>query len=252
MNTFLRSGFVATAALLLCHCSGEGPTHEETQFGKTQQAACVTPTPTPMPVVGGTETSENRGIGAVHSSSGMCTATLIRSKVILTAAHCVNTSKPNDYTFTLDGATISYKSDRVHSFGQWCQTCEPGWRTGDIAIIRLTTAVPRSVALPLGLSNRWPERGGTLTVYGYGCTQRGTNNGTGTKRKLSFSFGGTPGASGRQDLCPGDSGGPLFDASRGLIVGTNSGFINGVDYYGDIPRHYQAIFDKMSEWGVAN
>lgn len=244
MNLLSRSAFVGLA-LSLCHCaSADSP---EDPVEQTSQGVCATP----LPNVGGTEVREHRAIGLLfNSSNSYCTGTLLRSRIVLTAAHCIDTSKPADYTFVMDGVTTKYTTDRAHNFGQWSANNEPGWRTGDIAIVRLTQAIPSRLALPLGLAKQWPAKGATLTTYGYGCNDRATKAGGGVKRKLSFPFNGTPGASGRQDLCPGDSGGPLFDTARGVIVGTNSGYINSLDYYGDVPKYYQAIFDKMGEWGV--
>jgi V8-like Glu-specific endopeptidase len=236
----------AVVAGLCCHCGDETlEDGDDENAEKSDEAASS--------VVGGTVTRESRGIGALlDSNNGLCTGTLIRPRIVLTATHCIDPNKPNGYTFVLDQATKRYGSDRVHNFGRWSANNEPGWRSGDIALVRLKEAVPASVAKPLGLANRWPARGATLTLFGYGCTTRGTSDGVGTKRKLSFAYDGTRAATGRQDLCPGDSGGPLIDATRGFVVGTNSGFIASLDYYGDVPAYYQQLFDKMGEWGVAN
>jgi len=234
---------VAVGLLALCHCGDTGsPSSSEEKTGETKQGVCVT--------IDGTTTSDHKAIGRLSSPDGGCTATLIRSRVIITAGHCVSGWRDHaagGYAFSIAGTKDAYVSDQVYILGS-----DKGG-VDDVALMRLTKAVPRNVALPVGVAKSWPKTGSNLTTYGYGCTKRDSGGvGGGTKRKFTFAFSGNTNQAGSSNLCPGDSGGPLIDNARGLIVGINSAYNtgSGVDLYGDVSKYYQVIFDTMAQWGV--
>jgi hypothetical protein len=106
----------------------------------------------------------------------------------------------------------------------------------DVALLRLSSAVPASVATPAAIASGWPAIGSVATLFGFGCTNR---NGTGGGNKQFFEF--TIGAT-TQALCPGDSGGPGVVGhfnENGAIWGVNSAFSNsdGADWFGDATVH---------------
>ncbi len=193
-------------------------------------------------VVRGELTRERPEVGSISVG---CTATLIAPEVGLSAAHCFNygsREQPGRYgTFTIEtasGGERRYTIERYVSFSQQLGA-------GDLALFRLAEPVPADVARPAPLALSEPVAGTTLTVFGYGCTQRGAN-GDWRKRKASFPMG-----TATNHLCPGDSGGPVFDTATGAVLRVNSGYYLdgfGTDIFGDVPRYNGTLAAKIGQW----
>lgn len=151
----------------------------------------------------------------VGEYNGVCTATLFSQQWFIMAAHCVSYGNPSGGTFST--GTHSYPVSRVYSL-------DDGVGAFDVAIGRLSTPVPASVATPARLAEIAPVDGEQVTVIGYGCNVR-PYSGTFLKRYTTFNWGNS------QRLCPGDSGGPVRRGSlnaAGEIIAVNSGY-----YYTD-------------------
>jgi hypothetical protein len=218
-------------------------------------------------VVGGAATFERPEIGAVRRGGGLCTGTLVRPNVVLTAAHCVE-GLPKDedvreatpgYAFEIHkgpGDRQRFAVDRVHSFlAPEHFDGSQRWRAHDIAVLRLVEDVPASLARPARVADRWPRVGGRVAIYGFGCADRapgedGRRPGSGTKRvkEHRWSLGLAVGFARTSNLCPGDSGGPLLDLERNAVVGTNSGFVSSDDVFGDVPASRPAIEEVIGRW----
>lgn len=219
-------------------------------------------------LVGGTVTSARPEIGTFSRG---CTATLIAPHYVLTAGHCsgyIDTVSTGDSVTFRDssGTSHTYTVDRIHNFGS--TAASPGGNgafaltpdnfamsegTNDVEILRLSTDVPSSVAVPAQIAGTPPRAGDRVTVFGYGCTERTTKTGSGSKEYFSYNFG-----TNTQALCPGDSGGPVVFGEvgdGGQIWGTNTGYwgssstdVHANDAHGNVSYFKNQIVQLMQAW----
>lgn len=220
-------------------------------------------------VIGGATTWERPEVGVVLHR-GMCTGTLVRPNVVLTAMHCgtgtpvdadVSASDPG-YFFEIRKSETErhrFKVVRAESVAQPVDfDGSQKWRAKDILLLELEKAVPAEIATPAKIATMRPIVGSKVALYGYGCTSRvagadGRRPGGGTKRKkeYSWSLSIALGWSETQNVCPGDSGGPLLDVRRNAVFGTNSGYIGGVsgsDEFGDVPAASAKLNALADRW----
>ncbi len=189
----------------------------------------------------GEVTSDRPEVGRISG----CTATLVAPDVAITASHCLGyrsaTRRGRYDTFRIDdpaGDSHSYTVERYRSFGR-----ELG--ANDIALLGLAQMVPPEVALPAPIAADTPADGTTLSVWGYGCTRIGGGL-DGQKRFAEFEQGRTA-----YHLCPGDSGGPVFNDETGEVLRINSGYMmdrGRSDIYGIVPGLYDDLLEQIEAW----
>lgn len=191
-------------------------------------------------VVGGSVTLDHPEVGSISG----CTATLVAPEVVITAAHCLSygsRTSPGSYgTFTIEGSGGARSRYTIRRYRSYASSVGPD----DVALIQLAEAVPASVATPAPIASAYPARGDRVTIYGYGCTRRGTSTDW-RKRRYEHAFGASTTA-----LCPGDSGGPTLTAA-GEVLRINSGYwvdATGYDIFGDVPRNYARLIEQVRAW----
>lgn len=167
------------------------------------------------PLVKGKSTTEHPEVGQfIRKNGGKCTATLVAPRVALTAAHCVDYAtelKSGNYGSVAFGARRRTVV-QTRAFGE-----DVG--ADDNALLILDDDCKASPA-PATIGSRFPGNGTAITIFGFGCGVRSSvcNDGSlggGGKQKVVGKLGNTA------SLCPGDSGGPVFQGTQ--IVGLNSG-----------------------------
>jgi hypothetical protein len=170
-------------------------------------------------------------VALVQQGLGTCTGTLIGSRTVLTACHCVDT-KNRSVKVTLGGASymVEPASIRLHPGCLLSMLNIDDNSINDLAVLRLPVPVTQLAPLPIGRSAPYP--GQPLTLVGFGITQFNMAD-SGTKRRgttkvselesqlLLYKGGAGTSASG---VCGGDSGGPSFvayDSDEEVVVGVH-------------------------------
>ena len=204
-------------------------------------------------VIDGLRTDARPEVLQVRYGFGFCSGTLVAPNVVLTAAHCISyrtleevldedTGLPGAYGHVVivgpwDNASVDWIAARSYSSV-----------TGrdDLALLKLAHPVEAYRARPRALSPDEPVDGTPLSLWGYGCTDRETRATDYSKRFFQF-LAGDPTSNG----CYGDSGGPVFDESTGMLLGVNSAFYlsSGLDIRAQIPHHYDRLVEDILSFG---
>jgi hypothetical protein len=190
-------------------------------------------------IVDGQPYSGHPSVGELQiGMGGLCTATLIGKKTVLTAAHCIESG--SSHTFIAGGG--SYKAASVHRHPSY----NSGSLQNDIALVLLSQEPPIA-STPIATVA--PTTGLKVTLIGYGVTsENGSDSGskriatttisqvTSTQLIWTANPGGT---------CYGDSGGPAFATINGQEVQV------GVTSSGDPPcgtTDYDTRVDSYASW----
>jgi V8-like Glu-specific endopeptidase len=171
--------------------------------------------------------------------SGLCTGTLIKPDVVLTAAHCV----PSEGTFQVKyGATTLEQGGTTYAVdGAWRNPrySQSKFGVNDVGLLKLKTQIPSAVTLPLAsVKNlKLAEKSNVLNVYGWGEDQNGelstylrsasiTNQSAFLSKLIGKNFNSNTWiAAGKYNKiekvyaggCRGDSGGPLVATYKGKL-----------------------------------
>lgn len=175
---------------------------------------------------GGSWTPMRPEIGRFWRNGGpVCTATLIAPRYVLTSARCVSFSDAVYSTDLVDfsssnGSQYLYTLSEIYLFSRYLNTGVQSGYGGDLALLRLSSPVPASVAVGAPISQRLPVGDSRETKFGYGCN---TSFGDGSHTKRFVELSGPYQFSYCDDL---DLGGPIAYGSL-FDVGPVWGLING-------------------------
>ncbi len=203
-------------------------------------------------IVGGEEVGENDPIKAAtvgifdpspdgHSGS-LCTGTLIRKNLAVTAAHCIQSAAARPLViFGRDmhkPDVVKRQSDGVAVHPKWNTHDEKKMDQGDIALVRFPGGLPKGYkTAPTAKSDKGIQNGAKVVLAGFGISDARKKTGAGRLRKTEVSV--LKSRRGKSEMvldqshghgaCHGDSGGPAFirDGAKIILAGvTNRGYPN--------------------------
>lgn len=202
-----------------------------------------------------------------------CSCTLISSKFVLTAAHCVNNPGIPETGYRVDFDGIVYNSAKIYTHPLWNPTLINTDLAYDIAIIELNSDVADITPFGISSSSGAPGTGpdpavnSLVRIVGYGLTgnDAGPVDETFGQRRSGYQIVDEItttliryifNISGEASAAPGDSGGPVLFADGGTyyITGVVSGG-SGPEPIGKIGTTiFNTRVSAFSEWifGILN
>ncbi len=197
---------------------------------------------------------------------GICTATLIGTRTLLTAAHCVDSARS---IFAHNAPTDQQIQFGVNAYRALQWRTHPNWDPNsqflqnDIAIVLLERAPANVTPKPWNnVALTRSQQGSPIRPLGYGNTTPGS--GSGTRRQVALVINGITqtliymGDGRTKGICQGDSGGPTFftfpdgvERTIGVHSFTTSqactqGADTRVDAYASFVQQYLTMYEAPS------
>jgi len=239
--------------------------------------ACLLHCDTSQAIVGGeAENTPNPHLVSLVSSgwfgdNHICGGTIIGSKTILTAAHCVDGSTASSLKVKYGGTNrtdlkTTIQVTEVAKHPQWASST----RDSDVAILRLRAAVTDEDGNPLStygqLATSSASTGAEVSISGWGTTHGSDNQLPGQQqgttmealeagactakwsdvRPITGNMACAESESG--SFCKGDEGGPVTDASGSTIYGVLSWRENGCPADTTVRPNVYADVAALSTW----
>lgn len=229
--------------------------------------ADLSPLPDPTPIVGGQPVVGNdwRSTVLVDFGVELCTGTLISERVVLTAAHCLQSSPPAELLRVVIGNTraepeLALPVERYALHPDFCANifeCEQDLH--DFAYLELAEPAPADAVVPRLPTDQatWDATmyvGAPLVLVGFGYDEQLES---GVKRFVEVDVRGFTASGlellaggGGKDGCTGDSGGPAYARTASgevVLVGVSSrGLACGEGgYFGAVPPALCWIGDEL-------
>ncbi|MGZ3718035.1 MAG: S1 family peptidase [Bdellovibrionota bacterium] len=164
-------------------------------------------------------------------SGALCTGTLIKKDIALTAAHCIEPGGPKPVVIfgkDLHSAQAAHRAaSAVAVDSKWRTHAGKGMDQGDIALVKFGGGLPAGFhQAPTVAGDSEIKTGSDVVLAGYGINNARTKTGAGRLRKTRVRIvNSRPGKSemimdqthGR-GACHGDSGGPAFLKRHGKVA----------------------------------
>lgn len=197
----------------------------------------------------------------VSANGGLCTATAVGPRVILTAAHCLGGRTRGAITVGDASIEVTCTSHPRFRFVAWAHV--PEVESPDFALCSTAQELKLPVYETISTALADARVGEDVILLGNGCSAEGaTDHGVlrqGQARVVKLPepsvgdlFRMTEGANA---LCPGDSGGAMFFERRScpkigcrVIIGVNAqvNFSNLVSYFADVTT--REFFEWADQW----
>jgi len=205
-------------------------------------------------LIGGTVVTPGKfpGVFYTRQGSSRCTGTVIGSRVVISAAHCMS----NGGSLELTHAGKTYKGKCTHA---------PEYRknsTADWALCLLADEITDPIAESINTDASRVKVGGQIVLMGYGCIKNGGGGGNDGKLRVGTApITRMPSGTnfdivtrGASALCFGDSGGPSFfvdvDSGARWQTGVNSrGDIKTTSYLSSM--HNQTVQKFITSWSAS-
>jgi hypothetical protein len=160
------------------------------------------------------DTGDEAVVGLVADDRLICTGTLVAPRVVLTAAHCLESKTIDSVLFGADlasGTRIAVAHVRSHP------DFDPIALANDVGVVLLADPAP---ALPLSMIDAPVAMSATVRLVGFGLTTDGSAGGkqTGTATIASVAATTFDLAAAPSLTCAGDSGGPSLIDVGGVEV----------------------------------
>lgn len=256
---------IAMCGLVTAGCQQTGPTSETKQDNPVDLREGA--------IINGVLETGYPHIGALTQWWGnqyggaFCTATLITSSWVITAAHCLEDQSSNNVRFYIGNDSRPNNNGTAPTNGSFYRAAalhsHPNYNNrtleNDIALVQLQAAVPANIATPMAYStsNLAPYQGQNAFYVGFGQIDGFDDYSSGVKYSTSFAISQVYANQFRSvyngtGTCFGDSGGPAIVNIAGVpsVVGVTSS--------GEAPSNpnadpcktasYSTRVDKYSTW----
>jgi hypothetical protein len=217
---------------------------------------CVGQEPAPSmrenAIIGGASDTSITSVGLLliglsgSTARTICTGTVVGSKTVLTATHCLNPKENTKFRFR----NINYDIAEMVRHPSW--NGSKSKYKNDIGLILLTKALPNVTPVPL--ARNAPKAGDAIKLVGMGKTSSSAQD-EGVLRSGETKVAGVAGGvlgyftvSGQPNICNGDSGGPAFadEGGKQVVVGVASAITGSCG-----SKSYHVIVAGFRDWLVS-
>ncbi len=206
-------------------------------------------------------------VGLGGSTYITCTGTLIAPNVVITAAHCIQSTMSNFVAYPIGQAQVGgvYGANTNQSARIIDYVIHQNWKgyvgedqSHDLAMLYLSNPLRGVEVYEIAYGQGTDYIGQNAKAIGYGKTDANNDNTTGIKMSTMLSIESnnqgvfkSVASSSNESICQGDSGGPLMiaDQTSYKLLGVASfvyGRCNSSSWHVDVTRHVDWIMSNIN------